>query len=189
MRAACSGAATSAPIAARFALAGLSSVSSGLPDAARRRANASVLPPGAAWAMKMRWARLATNSLHCAASAAVARRTVAGNGDSTADGRPPTPGASRAGCASPRCRARDRRRWAARPAAAGAGTRAPSASGSRRLKGAPASRSARARSYVFRMRSPPGTGWSRRAPSAPPRAGADCPGGRWSRRGGGSASR
>lgn len=37
---------TSAPIAARFELAGLSSVSRDLPEAASLRAKASVLPPG-----------------------------------------------------------------------------------------------------------------------------------------------
>ena len=70
-----------APISTRFVFAGLSSVNSGLPDSASLEAKASVLLPGAAWAMKTRWARSATKSLRWAASSAVGRRAVAGKGD------------------------------------------------------------------------------------------------------------
>ena len=72
-----------APVLNRFPFAGLSSVSSGLPEAASLRAKASVLLPGAAWAMKTRWASSATRLLRWAASYAVGRRTAAGKGERT----------------------------------------------------------------------------------------------------------
>ena len=59
----CSGPIASAPISTRFPLAGLSNVSRGLPDSASFRAKASVLLPGAAWAMNTWVAKSATKSL------------------------------------------------------------------------------------------------------------------------------
>ena len=83
-----SGAMGRAPKSSRLALAGLSRVNNGCPAVTTCRANASVLPSGAAWAT-MTWAALdLTNSLRWVAKSAVARRAHGGNADAISR-RPP----------------------------------------------------------------------------------------------------
>ena len=147
------GAIASAPMPIRFVLAGLSNVISGLPVSAKARANASVRPPEAAWAMKTLLASSATYSCspRVPPSAFAERK---GRARASASTPRPAGRASHAGGASPRCRAQGRRPPASRRAAAGAGTPSPIGVWNSPTTGTPASRIARTRSYVFRIRSP-----------------------------------